>query len=367
MKFTDAENEICNGPRAFKHVMLHHGIMHCSTKRTMKGMLTAQQVHGLLCRYGKPAFKVAQKIILEEDIENRNVREALDYFVQEVWLDMEYPGLMALACKAVKGKPGKTLRLGASLVLLRGAMDVHDDVIDKQGTKAGKPTLYGKYGQDMAILAGDVLFYEGLMHLNEAISHFRIEERQEIADMVKEALFEVGTGVASEVDLRGNFNLVPEDLMKIVTQKSACSEMHARIGAIVGGGSKAEEDALGIFGRLLGVLTMIRDEFIDIYEPEELQNRKEKECLPLPLLFAFRDMNVKNEVLPILKKRKLSDSDSRKIVNVISQSEGIKELKKHMDDLKEVALSSLKALKEKKTTQLLHRLLDPLYEDIEIG
>jgi geranylgeranyl pyrophosphate synthase len=333
----------------------------------MKALLTAQQVHRLLCRYGKPAFKVAQKIILEEDIENRNVREALDYFVQEVWLDVEYPGLMALACKAVKGKPDKTLRLGASLVLLRGAMDVHDDVIDKQGTKAGKPTLYGKYGQDMAILAGDVLFYEGLMHLNEAILHFRVEERQEIADMVKEALFEVGTGVASEVNLRGNFNLVPEDLMKIVTQKSGCSEMHARIGAIVGGGSKAEEDALGIFGRLLCVLTMIRDEFIDIYEPEELQNRKEKECLPLPLLFAFRDMNVKNEVLSILKKRKLSDSDSRKIVNIISRSEGIKELKKYMDELKKTALSSLKILKERKAAQLLSHLLDPIYEDIKIG
>lgn len=346
--------------------MLHHGIMHCSTNRTMKSMLTAQQVHRLLCRYGKPAFKVAQKIILGEDIKNHNVREALDYFIREVWLDTEYPGLMALACKAVKGKPDKTLRLGASLVLLRGAMDVHDDIIDKQETKAGKPTLYGKYGQDMAILAGDVLFYEGLTHLNEAILHFRIEERQGIADMVKEALFEVGTGVASEVNLRGNFNLVPEDLMEIVKQKSGCSEMHARIGAIVGGGSKAEEDALGIFGRLLGVLTMIRDEFIDIYEPEELQNRKEKECLPLPLLFAFKDINVKNEVLPILKKRKLSDSDSREIVNIISRSEGIKELKKHMDELKKTALSSLKILKEKKTAQSLSSLLDPIYEDIKI-
>jgi geranylgeranyl pyrophosphate synthase len=321
----------------------------------------------LLCRYGKPAFKVAQKIILEEDIKNCNVREALDYFIREVWLDMEYPGLMALACKAVKGKPDKTLRLGASLVLLRGAMDVHDDIIDKQETKAGKPTLYGKYGQDMAILAGDVLFYEGLTHLNEAILHFHREKRREIADMVKEALFEVGTGVASEVDFRGNFDLLPEDLMRIITQKSACAEMHARIGAIVGGGGKAEEDALGIFGRLLGVLTMIRDEFIDIYEPEELQNRKEKECLPLPLLFAFKDINVKNEILPILEKRKLLDSDSRKIVNIVLRSEGIKELKKRMDDLKKTALSSLKTLKEKKTAQSLRNLLYPLYEDIKIG
>jgi geranylgeranyl pyrophosphate synthase len=246
-------------------------------------------------------------------------------------------------------------------------MDVHDDIIDKQETKAGKPTLYGKYGQDMAILAGDVLFYEGLTHLNEAILHFRGEKRQEITDMVKKALFEVGTGVASEVEFRGNVNLLPEDLMKIVTQKSACAEMHARIGAIVGGGSKAEENALGIFGRLLGVLTMIRDEFIDIYEPEELQNRKEKECLPLPLLFAFRDIGVRNEVLPVLGKKKLSDSDSRKIVNIISRSGGIKELKKHMDEMKKTALSSLKMLKENKTVQSLSNLLDPIYEEIEMG
>jgi heptaprenyl diphosphate synthase len=333
----------------------------------MKGMLTAQKVRDLLCRYGMPAFKVAQKILLEEYIKNRNVRKAIDYFMQEVWLDVEYPGLMALACKAVKGKPDKTLRLGASLVLLRGAMDIHDDIIDKQETKAGKPTLYGKYGQDTAILAGDVLFYEGLTHLNESISNFRIEERQEIADMVKQALFEVGTGVAGEVDSRGNFDLVPEDLMEIVTQKSACSEMHARMGAIVGGGSKEEEDALGIFGRLLGVLTMIRDEFIDIYEPEELQNRIQKECLPLPLLFAFRDLKVKKELLPILKKRELSDSDSRKIVNVLTRSEGVKELKERMDDLKEVALSSLNLLKGKRTAQLMRKLLDPLYEDLEIA
>jgi len=232
--------------------------------------------------------------------------------------------------------------------------------------KGGQTTLYGKYGQDIAILVGDILFYEGLTHLDDSILHFCTSKRQKIARMVKEALFEVGTGVAGEVDFRGDFDLVPEDLMKIVNQKSACSEMHARIGAIVGGGTKAEEDALGIFGRLSGVLTMIRDEFIDIYEIAELENRKERECLPLPLLFAFRDTNVRKELLPILEKRRLSESDSRRIVDVILQSEGVKDLKKHMDELKKIALSSLEVLKEKKTTETIRSLLDPLYEDIEI-
>jgi geranylgeranyl pyrophosphate synthase len=181
--------------------------------------------------------------------------------------------------------------------------------------------------------------------------------------MVKEALFEVGTGVASEVNLRGNFNLPPEDLMKIVTQK-ACLEMPARIGAIVGGGSKVEEDALGIFGRLLGVLTMIRDEFIDIYEPDELQNRKERECLPLPLLFAFQDRAVKNRVLAILEKERLSESDSQRILGIISRNEGVNNLKRHMEELRKRAVVSLTPIKDKESVQLLSSLLDPIYEDI---
>jgi len=335
-----------------------------SRKRALKAKLTAQQVHELLCRYGKKAFEVAQKIILEESIENSNVREALHYFLHEVWHDLEYPGFMALACKAVKGEPEKTLQLGASLVLLRGAMDIHDDIIDKQPMKANKPTLFGKYGQDLSILAGDLLFYKGLMHLNEAISQLQEEERQTIANMVKKALFEVGTGVASEIDLRGNFNLLPEECMKIIIQKSACAEVHARIGAIVGGGNKTEVDALGKFGRLFGVLTMIRDEFIDIYEPDELQNRKERECLPLPLLFAFQDKEVKNRILSILKKGRLAKKDSHRIIDIVSRSEGVNSLKRQIEELRKTAISSLKSIQDKESTQLLASLLDPIYEDI---
>jgi geranylgeranyl pyrophosphate synthase len=329
-----------------------------------RAKLTARQAHELLCKYGKKALGIAQKIILEENIQNHNVRDALHYFMQDVWHDLEYPGFMALACKAVKGDPDKTLQLGASLILLRGAMDIHDDIIDQQAVKAKTPTLFGRYGQDLSILVGDILLYEGLMRLNEAASQLREEERQTILDMVKNALFEVGTGVASEVDFRGDFNLSQEDCMKIVVQKSACAEMHARIGAIVGGGDKVKVDALGTFGRLLGVLTMIRSEFIDVYEPDELQNRKEKECLPLPLLFALHDSDIKSKILPILEKRKLSNRDSQKIMYIISQSKGIKSLKKRMEEMKRKALSSLNEIEEKESMQLLASLLDPIYEDI---
>jgi geranylgeranyl pyrophosphate synthase len=338
--------------------------MRQSEKHKVKHKRTAQEAYELLCKYGKEASQIAKTLVYQENIENNSVREALHYFMQEVWHDEEYPGFIALACRTVGGEPSKTSQLGASIVLIRGAMDIHDDIIDEQITKSGKPTLFGKYGRDLSIIVGDILFYKGLTHLYETISQLPKKEGQTIANMVKNAIFEVGTGVASEIDFRKNLNLPPENLMKIITKKSGCAEVCARVGAIVGGGNETEVDALGRFGRLFAVLTMMRDEFIDIYEPEELQNRKEKECLPLPILFAFKDKNVKKRILPILEKRELSDEDSETIIEIISQSKEVKSIKNQIGKLKRTALLCLELIKDKKSTPLLTSLLDPICEDL---
>jgi geranylgeranyl pyrophosphate synthase len=333
-------------------------------KQKTKHRLTAQEAYELLCKYGKEASAIAKQLIYQESIANNSVRQALHYLMREVCCDEEYPGFMALACKAVGGEPSKTSQLGASLILIRGAMDVHDDIIDQQVIKANTPTLFGKYGRDMSIIVGDLMFYKGLTHLYETVLNLSREEARSIVGLVKDAMFEVGTGVAGEIDFRGNLNLSPENLMKIITQKSACADACARIGAIFGGGNETEVIALGRFGRFFAMLTMIRDEFIDIYEPEELQNRKEKECLPLPLLFAFQDENIKKQILPILKKSKLSEDDSQAVINILSQSAGAKRLKKQMGKLKKTALSSLRIIRNEESIQLLASLLDPVCEEL---
>lgn len=333
-------------------------------KHKAKRKLTAQEAYELLCKHGKEASTIAKNLIYQEHITNNSVRKALHYFMREVCHDEEYPGFMALTCKAVGGEPSKTSQFGASLILIRGAMDVHDDIIDEQTTKANKPTLFGKYGRDLSIIVGDLLFYKGLTHLYETTLNLPREKGQTILGLVKNAMFEVGTGVAGEIDFRGNLNLPPEKLMKIINQKSACADACARIGAIIGGGNETEVDALGKFGRLFAVLTMIRDEFIDIYEPEELQNRKEKECLPLPLLFAFQDGNIKNKILLVLKKKKLSEDDSQAIIKIASQSNGVKRLKMQMGNLKRIALSCLRIVRKKESIQLLESLLTLICEEL---
>jgi hypothetical protein len=68
--------------------------------------------------------------------------------------------------------------------------------------------------------------------------------------------------------------------------------------------------------------------------------------------------------LPVLAKKTLSEADSQNILKIISKGEGVRVLKKQMDKLKNIALSNLQTVRKNDTTQLMHSLLDPVYEDI---
>src|SRR3989304_8858870 len=91
-------------------------------------------------------------------------------------------------------------------------------------------------------------------------------------------------------------------------RKGASAEATARIGAILGGGTKSEIAVLGHYGRTYGVLLTLRDEFIDIFEAEELKNRVENEVLPLPILLAFHDAAKKTAILQLLKGQVTEDN-----------------------------------------------------------
>jgi hypothetical protein len=74
----------------------------------------------------------------------------------------------------------------------------------------------------------------------------------------------------------------------------------------------------------------IRDEFVDMFELDELQNRFRNECLPLPVLFALQDPDLKKEILGTLAKEDLTESELEKIVELVAGSSELGELKKEI-------------------------------------
>ena len=324
-----------------------------------------EQILKLIEDRGRPALETARKAIIEEKIQNKTVRQALNYYIRNLWFDVHHAGLLSLACEAVSGTPNKTTLIGAATILLRGGIDIHDDIIDRQKVKTKKPTIYGKYGENIAILAGNAFLFKGFALLNEAISPFSEKKRKTITDLIKGAFFEIGDAVANEVEFKKNPKLLPQDYyMKVIKAKAVGVEVHMKVGAIVGGGTRKEIEAFACFGRTLGILATVRDEVIDMYEPKELQNRIKNEIPPLPILYAFKNQHAKKKMNSLMSKKRITQIDAYDILDMTLKSEEYQKFRKGIKNMVEKALNIIVNVKKIEIRNLLALLLKLSIEDI---
>ena len=98
----------------------------------------------------------------------------------------------------------------------------------------------------------------------------------------------------------------------------------------------------------------VREDFIDVFEPEELQNRMKNECLPLPILYALKEPQVKKPIVTLLSKREISKKDAERIVDLVFEAGEVK-----------MFVKSISRLKESRITLQMENLIKGMLEDIE--
>ena len=59
-----------------------------------------EQLLKILQERGEIALELARKAVLEEEIESKEVKEALIYFINEYWHDVTRPALFSLVCES---------------------------------------------------------------------------------------------------------------------------------------------------------------------------------------------------------------------------------------------------------------------------
>lgn len=325
-----------------------------------------EKVKGFVEKRGKAAIERAKGEILGSEYKGGIVSSALKYFARVTLTGglPVFPALISLSCEAVGGKTERTTSIGAALTLIAGAADIHDDIIDQSSVKYSKKTVYGKFGGDIALLAGDALLIQGATLLQKECESLSIEQRQAILFLIPNALFEISNAEIMEIRLRKKFDIKPQEYLKVIRLKAVVPEVLCRIGAILGNADDKSVQALGHYGRTFGIVSIVRDEFIDLIEYPELQNRIKNECLPLPLLYALQNPKILNEIKPFIESPNLAKVDADKIVKITLNSEEVKKLKKKIrltviDELKMVGLMPKNGISEEITL-----LLQAVTEDL---
>jgi len=277
-----------------------------------------EQAVAILQRKGRVAVELAKRNMLGVRIGHAPLSNALSFFIDR-WDDVLHPALVSLACEVVGGKPEATVKVGAALVLLAGGADIHDDIIDDSVIKGSEQTVFGKFGKDLAILAGDALLLEGIYLLNEACEDLEVTKKKAVLDLVKQAFFEISGAEAAEAGMRGRIDMSKRQYLDIIRHKVAAGEAATRIGALIGDGTLGEAEILAEYGRAYGILVTIRDEFVDVFEQEELSNRAEKEILPLPIILTLADESKKIALLRLIRG-KITEEKIEEIVDIATSS-----------------------------------------------
>jgi geranylgeranyl pyrophosphate synthase len=270
--------------------------------------------------------------------------------MKKYWLDTTRPALLSLFCEAVGGKAQATEQVAVSAILTSGAADIHDDIIDGSKVKEAGTTVYGKYGKEIALLAGDALLFKGLTMLFQTMNQgVQAEKLSAIWDVTKETFFELGDAEALELEYFRRVDVTPNEYLHLLEKKAAIIGGYAQIGVILGDGSKEELADLGRYGKILGMLIMLRDEVIDIIDVSETRHRVENESLPLPIIYALQKPKAESALLKMLRKKKITLKEAKLIAEITRQQGGVERCMQLIQRLSAEACGCLSRVKHNRT------------------
>jgi len=244
--------------------------------------------------------------------------------VKAYWKDTYRPALASLACEAVGGQPKMSAGVSLMVTLAAAGIGIHDDIIDNSSNKHFRMTILGLYNRDYALLAGDLLIVKGLTTVQELLSRNRqLDKLKDVIETYQHFLIEVCEAEFNEISCRKNLDTELENYLGILWKSTADTEACTRLGAIIGGGSQSEIQALGEIGRRLGFMSRLADDLKDSLNIEgSLPHRLEYESIPLPILFAAKSSKNKfSEIRLVLEKSSIDPSDVRKLLECCFDTE----------------------------------------------
>lgn len=176
--------------------------------------------------------------------------------------------VLALACaETVGGNPEVIVSAASALELIHTYSLIHDDLpcMDNDDYRRGKPSNHKIFGEATALLAGDALLTYGFELLAEPLPVPPEKQLWVIKETAQAVGWKgmVGGQVLDTIGEIHDLNLSEiENIHKLKT--GALLQAAARLGAILGGGSKEEIEDLSNYALYLGLAFQIKDDILDV-------------------------------------------------------------------------------------------------------
>ena len=261
----------------------------------------------------------------------------------------------AKLCGYLKG--GRDINLAACIELIHAATLMHDDVIDNGEIRRGKKTLNSVWGNQSSILMGDYL-------LSKCFEMMVEDENLEVLTLLSSTSVKIAQGEILQLQHKGETDMLEETYFKIISSKTA--ELFAsatKVGAILGNKNNKIKDALGFYGKNLGLTFQITDDTLDYNSDLNLFGKKigndffeGKITLPIILLSQKVNNLEKNQIKEFFSKKNRDEKNFQIILELIKKYNIVKECHKKAEHFINLASNSLSILENSEEKKIFESL-----------
>ncbi|MGI8728851.1 MAG: polyprenyl synthetase family protein [Solirubrobacteraceae bacterium] len=195
------------------------------------------------------------------------------------------PLLVLLAAGEGARRGPELIGAAAAVELIHSATLVHDDVLDAAPLRRGSPTVWAQGGRALAIATGDLLFSRAFAELTAAGSLESVRALSRATSALAEG------ELLQRQDAWNGDVPVARYLLRCELKTARLFEASCELGALAAQAPVEQVQALGGFGRAVGVAFQLLDDVLDVAGPASVTGKSRGTDLldgtvTLPLILA---------------------------------------------------------------------------------
>ncbi len=269
------------------------------------------------------------------------------------------PRMTLLGASACGGDPVQHLPLAAYMELIHVATLIHDDVVDNAQTRRGVNATAVDFGNRVSVLAGDYLFAWIFKNVTANYPH-------PVPHILSATLAAICDGEVLQLRALGDLETTLEAYIETARKKTATLfAASAQCGAIMGGGTPEEIEALRAYGDAYGIAFQMADDLLDLEADERTIGKpvgndltERKMTIPLILALARGSEAFRDEVMRLYAADDTGDIGA--VVAGIGKAGGLDATRAEIHRYAEYAHDALKPLRPGAAKDELQRLADTL-------
>ena len=274
------------------------------------------------------------------------------------------PCIAMISCEAVKGDITHVIPLSIALELIHNFTLVHDDIMDKSKLRRNLPAVHVKYGEPTAIIAGDLLFTKAFEAIHGTQGDPVVFKNVEFG--LIDCIREICEGQQLDMEFEKRKTVSEDEYTEMILKKTAVFFMYAaEAGAIMGGGTKEQTQALNQYGKNLGLAFQIHDDYLDMHSDEktlgkdignDIRNGKKT----LIAVHSLNNANAddKKTTEEIFGNKNATDQQIKQIYDLFKKTGSINYAKKTAESYCEKAKKQLEHFPDSEAKQILLNLAD---------